>query len=326
MTIIDFGRNLIIIRDAFRTSLKETLITVFRPKEYRLKFEEARMLIIAHSLEKGMGLKDTKMGYGKRNAHKLCDALIVFQNKHPSSIKFCFIESFGILEAYIDFQNKEKVDITDIEQKYMVLASGITSEQRSILNANLFGMRIIPKAEILMDDNSCHGLFSARHSARDFDDSPLTSAIIDQAVALANNAPSACNRQPVKVYCALGREKAKVVNNYLTGNKSFTDNVNNFAIITCDRAYFAGDEQFQWYINGGIYLAYFVNALHSLGIGSCIMQWFAFSKNEKALKELFGISKSEAIIAVVCMGYYSNESKYLCAQRKNPNETVIYLN
>lgn len=326
MRIIDVARNLAIAKDTIKVSMCETKTTLFRNSTYRFHFWEARMLITSHSLEKGMGIPNTRRGYGQKNALKLCDAIENYLDNKPDSAEFALIESFGILKSYVEYQERDNVSIDSIKAKFTMLESRLNENQKSSLDQYQYGMYWIEKEELLSGSQiSFEKFVKSRHSTRCFDERTVEQKDILEAVRLANYAPSACNRQPVNVYCALGNENAKLLNKYLSGNKAFTDQVHNFAIITSDRAYFAGDEQYQWYVNGGIYLAFFVEALHSLGIGSCIMQWFAFSKNEKNLKKLLGIGSSEAIIAVVCLGYYPEKMKCLCAQRKTSDETVHFF-
>lgn len=326
MSIRNIARNLNIIKDVVKVSICETKTTLVRNSAYRIRYWKARMLITAHSLEKGMGIPNTRRGYGQKNAIKLCEAIEKYLDIEPDSIEFALIESFGILKNYIEYQEKDNISIDLIKNKFVLIESRLRDNQKSLLNKYSYGMYWIEKDKLLSGTQMDFEKFvTSRHSARLFDERIVNQQDIMEAIRLANFAPSACNRQPVKVYCALGNRNAQVINEYLAGNKAFTDQVCNFAIITSDRAYFAGDEQYQWYVNGGIYLAYFVEALHSLGIGSCIMQWFAFSKNEKKLKKILGISSSEAIIAVVCLGYYPERMKCICAQRKSSSETVIFF-
>ena len=63
-------------------------------------------------------------------------------------------------------------------------------------------------------------------------------------------------------------------------------------------------------------------ALHSMGIGTCIMQWRAFYKTEKVLKKICGIEKDEAIIAIIGLGYYEKDTKVISAQRMSVDETL----
>lgn len=114
----------------------------------------------------------------------------------------------------------------------------------------------------------------------------------------------------------------KIVNDLITGSSGFKGETPNYIIVTTDRACFMKEEQYQWYINGGIYLSYLTLALHSLGIGNCIMQWKAFYRTENKLKELLGISSHEAIIAVVGCGYYQGDTKCIYAQRKAVSDTL----
>lgn len=327
MKLIDIARNLQNIKDSFRVSISETKLTLFRDEKYRFRFFEARILITAHSLEKGMGLANTRKGYGQKNALKLVDALTDYCNIKPGSLDFSFIESLGILKEYIEYQENDGINIPEIRNKFNSIYEKLSIEQIDKLSKYSYGFGIVKRDDFIkeIEKYNFERFISTRRSTRTFSETEIKKEDLFEAVRLANYAPSACNRQPIKVYFALGEDNANRVNNYLTGNKSFTDNVNNFAIITADRAFFAGDEQYQWYVNGGIYLSFFVEALHSLGIGSCIMQWFAFSKNEKGLKDLLRISKTEAIIAIVCLGYYPESYKCICAQRQDPIDMVKFL-
>ena len=117
-------------------------------------------------------------------------------------------------------------------------------------------------------------------------------------------------------------EAVKQIDDLITGSSGFKGETPNYIIVTTDRACFMKEEQYQWYINGGIYLSYLTLALHSLGIGNCIMQWKAFYRTENKLKELLGISSHEAIIAVVGCGYYQGDTKCIYAQRKAVSDTL----
>lgn len=326
MSLVDLVRKAKNIKDTIRTSLIELKITAFRNKKYDSIYEEARILILAHSLEKGMGLPNVNIGYGKDKAQKLCDALIKYNKIMPSNTSYTFIEGIGIMKMYIRFQKDNGVVIDDIQKKYDSLYNKLTNEQKEKIEKYKCGYEIIEKRMFLDDIKKAdfERIISTRRSVREFTDAEVKKKDVLEAIRLANYAPSACNRQPIKVYFTLGEDSSRKINDNISGNKSFTQNVKNFAVITADRAYFSGEEQYQWYINGGIYLAYFIESLHVLGIGSCVMQWFAFSKNEKKLKGLLGIRNSEAIIAVVSLGYYAERFKCICAQRREVDEMVSF--
>lgn len=284
---------------------------------------ESLMLVATHSLEKGMGIKDTRIGYGKQKAINIINYLSDYCKHQYNCNCFPFLECYHMIETYIKFQKDNGYDISDIEQlfdsfkeKYKASISDLSFDVKC-------GYEFIDATELKTASNyDFEHFISLRHSIRDFTDEIVPEDILRKAVQIANLSPSACNRQPVKVYCTKSIETADKVDDLITGTTGFKKAIHNFALITCDRSYFNGREIYQWYTNGGIYLSFFVLALHSLGIGSIIMQWFAFHNTEKQLKTLMNISKTEAIIAVVGYGYYPDSVKCINAQRKSVDETI----
>ena len=315
-------RNFLSRISLIRICISETRLSLKNKSKFKKCHLESTILVVAHSLEKGLGMKKIRKGYGRKKAQNLCQYIDLYIKKYGINNKYPLLESIGILKEYIKYQKQEKMEWNDLYEQYDKIISKLSDEQLNIINNYNCGVVSIKK-EVFINNGMNKDFvrfISSRHSIREFAKKNVPEKDILKAIELSNMSPSACNRQPTKVYISSNSDEIK---KYLNGNKAFTDDVDNFAIITCDREYFFGNEQYQWYINGGIYLSYFILALHSLGIGSCIMQWFAFDKNEKELKKLIGAKSTEAIIAVVCYGYYPEETKCLCAQRKPIEETLI---
>lgn len=324
MIIKNVARKLLRIKDILNTSIKEIFLTLFGKDD--VKYLEANMLVVAHSLEKGLSMKNIKVGFGQKKATNLCYYIEEYNKKSPGNTDYPLIESIGILTSYLHYQNQQNHDIGILDERIRNIINGMSDKQKQTLSQYSYGTKII-EASFFEKGKSFNleEFVSTRRSVRAYNDKPIQISDLYKAINIANYSPSACNRQPSSVYVALGGDMAVKIRGLLKGNQSFTNFVENFAVVTCDRSSFFGNEQFQWYINGGIYLANFVLSLHSLGIGSCIMQWFAFNENENKLKKLMNIRHSEAIIAVVSMGYYPDNAKCLCAQRKPVEETLKIL-
>lgn len=284
---------------------------------------QGKILVIAHSLEKGMGLKNMRIGYGLQKAELLLNYLYAYLNRGYNTNVFAYQESLAILTKYLTLLeswngNKSKIfyDFERLKKKFPLDT-----------NYSLFdsGFHIFKSEELeKVSGYKFEEFLECRHSIRDYKDEIVHKEIVEKIVQLANMSPSACNRQAAKVYCTKNKQEAEYVDSIITGTNGFKKSIPNFAIITENRAYFTGAEQFQWYINGGIYVAYLSLAMHSLGLGNCIMQWFAFNKNEDRIKKYFEISENEAIVAVVGFGYCPKEVKYIAAQRKSVSETLIF--
>lgn len=291
-------------------------------------FFENGMLVEVHSVEKGLCLRHTQPGHSGKAANNLLNKLFSYINRGYDINSFAFQETLRIIMAYVDYQRQFDTSaftlFQEIERKYDVLAVKLGEAYMKDLRVKLqAGAVIVEKEKLLCGENfDFESFISSRRSIRMYKKKKVDEEQIEQAVKVANMSPSACNRQPSYVYFSNEDEIVNKIDELITGSSGFKGETPNYIIVTTDRARFMKEEQFQWYINGGIYLSYLTLALHSLGIGFCIMQWKAFYKTERELKSLLGISAHEAIIAVVGCGYYQEETKCICAQRKEVGETL----
>ena len=310
---------------AFILSIKEFFISISILKDAKRKRLESELLITVHSLEKGMGLRNIKKGYGKQKAIKAENLLNIYIDYGYDIKGFAFLESINILSTYIKLKESWNEDIGDIKKKFDLILQRVSEDICHKANKLEAGCKIYSHEELALNKVAeFKELVLSRHSIRDYKYEVVDREIVLKAIELANYSPSACNRQPIKVYCTKSIKEAEYVDDLISGTSGFKGLVPNFAIVTCDRAFFSGAEQYQWYINGGIYVSYLSLAFQALGIGNCIMQWYAFYKNEKKLKKYFSISKTEAIIAIVGYGYYPESIKCIAAQRKNVTDTLFF--
>ena len=291
-------------------------------------FYKNGMLVEVHSVEKGLGLKNTKPGHSSKPVNNLINKMFGYIGRGYDTSEYAFKETYRVIMAYIDYQKQfdtsEFTEFAEIERKFNVLTEKLDDEVIEDIRKSMSGGAHIVSLEDLSKgkDFELREFLETRHSIRMYSKMPIKKEDIEAAVQLANMSPSACNRQPSKVYFTSNTETVSKVDELITGSSGFKGETSNYCIITTDRACFMKEEQYQWYINGGIYLSYLCLAFHSLGIGSCIMQWKAFYKTEKELKSLMGISSHEAIIAIVGCGYYEADTKCIYAQRKDVNETL----
>lgn len=276
---------------------------------------EAMMLVNAHSLEKGFSVKNPRKGFGQVKAIKLSNLIIKYAKKYDYNI-YPIFESYGILNYYMSYLKSIDISNDVLTNNFDIIKRKIGStDDRYKCGIEMFNF-----------EHNCDysSVVLNRHSIRNFKNEDINIRDFEEAVKLANCSPSACNRQPQKVYAVFNNIISSKFSKLLCGNKTITDNVNNFLVITVDRSYFYGNEEYQWYVNGGIYVDSLVNALFYKKIGSCIMQWFAFGTNEKKIKRLLNISKHEAIICVIAIGYPDDNITRICAQRKQISDTIIY--
>ena len=288
-------------RKAINYSLKST---------QRVKSLFLRSLLLCHSLEKGMGITNVRKGYGQKKADELISILIKM-NEMSYNNTYEFKESLAVLKAYFSFHEKQNTDVLYLKKK----AESILKIDHAPFNG---GYRIIEHSELMKGKEIDYESFvNSRHSMRTYNSTPINKDIINKVISIAKRAPSACNREPWKFYYSLDVKKSQVIAAALP-SQSFLKDIPYFGVVTVDRSLFNQDEIYQWYINGGIFLQSLVNAFHSQGIGSCIFQYPVFIDSKQELYKFVKIPKNEELIAAVGFGYYPDQAKCICAERR-PN-------
>ncbi len=297
--------------------VKITEIGDVNDKIARRQFE---LTVGIHSLEKGLSYKQKKRGFGEAKAIKQLRTLLDYLRNGYSQKCYAVLETIAIMEEYLRY--KESVGEINAEIK------ALFAECKTLLNEVCdnycsAGVDAVEKEAFMVKDQEVvDSLFKNTRSIRNFNkDKRVTEQEILSAIEIAKTAPSACNRQPSKVYYSMDESKNKEISKLVPGNRGFEDEIPNFLVVTSAKNYFGLFEYNQWYVNGGIFLGYLRLALRTVGLGHCIFQW-GLQADEKALRNLCNIPHSEAIIAIVGVGHYADVSNCIKAQRKSTSEYI----
>lgn len=272
------------------------------------------------------------------NIHGLEKAMVIGHAKYLSAVKYDKL--IGNMSRLI--QMGVPPDDFTIAESAAVMKSALNTvsgheEDKSRLDSLISqhnipmnlrgGIEIIPSAEILRHkDFDFHAFVSSRHSVRKFKDKIIPREVIYDIVRDALYCPSACNRQPFKIYFSEDRKKiARIIK--LGADGFLADGIHDCVIITCDKALQSmGEIDDQEYVNGGIFLGYLVMSVHAHGLGSCLFQCLRTSvtKQDK-IRQAFGISQSEAIVCCMGIGELEDDVVCACAQRRNITDVAICL-
>ncbi len=273
---------------------------------------ETKLLLAVHSIEKGFGIQNTRMEFGKCNIEILQKAIVSYEKKGYKKNGFAYLSALSILETYIKYHLDRNIHDEYIES----LTSFI--KERNFQNIPT-GFKIINNQTT---PNDYLGLIKARHSIRAFSDKHVDEDIIINCIKLAQTAPTACNRQTVKVYYTMDKNKINSIGELMAGNKGFT-NVNNYLVITSDVSAYTYWENGQWMTNAGIFIYSLVLALEYYNIGNCILQWIDNLKKDKILRKILNIPTNEHIVASIAIGHKMDEYKILYATRKDINDILV---
>ena len=285
-----------------------------------IKTIEYKILLIVHSLEKGMCHSNLRP-FGE----KKIEELIALLKKHltmTSETSSSYQMGLSIIDKWIEIY-----DINNFEKETAYQnAVSFMKEHNNDINKNIRVGAYEYKYNEFKESNinDYCGFLKSRHSIREFSDKALKKEDLDYCINSALLSPTACNRQMVKIYLIKEKNKKDHLNNIIMGLSGFEKKNINFFVVTFDISAFSFyGERNQGYFNSGLVAMNFVNALHCKNIGSCFLQWGNTYSEESETKKILGIPKNERIAVIIAAGYYKDKTRIPFSQRKSKEE--IYL-
>lgn len=276
------------------------------------------ILLIVHTTEKAMSNKTPRI-FGKEKMNKLMMLLDQYK-KIGNNADYYYQMGISCLNKYKIFFEQHKWENTN---EYIDVAQYLEKNSSTTHSLNV-GNSFINKNDIIEYSKINYEQFlKSRHSIRNYASTKLKDSDINKAINMAIYTPSACNRQMCKIYYVESEQKREEVIKYANGFGNFElDNVNIFLITYDVRSLSMAGERNQGWLNSGLIAMNFVNALHSLGIGTCLLQSSNTYEEEENLKRNLGICDSERIAVIISAGYYDDVSVIANSVRKK--DTQIY--
>ena len=280
------------IRDYFR--YREASLCHDEP--FRQDKMNARMMLIGHSLEKGMSFDSKKNNWGKEKALQLCDTISAYMQDYPISEEV--ISCLNILQAYrSDEDSCKKMEVTE-------KIDSLIEYNKHYIENGYAGVKDVKKP-VQFDTDSILAFYHSRASVRYFSEEPLTQDEIEKAMEVARTTPTACNRQTSRVYTISDKNRINEILNLQLGGQGWADNAPTMFIITGSMSCFGGiTERQQVYIDGGLFAMNFVMGLHLYGIATCFKMFIRTYKLQDKVCEICGIPRNEVPIVVVMAGHY----------------------
>jgi len=140
---------------------------------------------------------------------------------------------------------------------------------------------------------------------------------------VAQQSPSACNRQPWRVHVYSSPEEKARVLRVQNGNSGFGHLAARILVLTVDtRSFVTSSERHQAYIDGGMFAMSLVYALEAKGIVSCCLNLSTYCFQDAAVHRAGRIPAAEALIMMLAIGYPPEQFRVASSARR-PTESVI---
>lgn len=169
-------------------------------------------------------------------------------------------------------------------------------------------------------------LFESRKSIRWFSQKKVDRNIIYEVAELASLAPSACNRQPIKIHVYDDPETIRRISSLPVGSTTFHDNVPVFILfIGSLNAYYSEKDRHTIYVDGGLLAMNFMLGLEAYGLASCPINWPDLKVQNKQLAKIIGLADYEKCVMCLAVGY-PKENQLIPFSTRKPIEELVEFN
>ncbi|PKO65524.1 MAG: hypothetical protein CVU22_19505 [Betaproteobacteria bacterium HGW-Betaproteobacteria-16] len=283
-----------IFSEALRDALLFLRFNSYSPFVDKSRRAFYKIIIEAHTIEKGLSLSDPKLLFGKDKIRFVMAALSRYDIRHspvPAHM------SLGALDAYVNFHARAGMTDPLLDE----IAGYLKTWEARLPRPWKGGTR----------DYSFNGhppgtlqnLMASRSSIRTLRPTPLAPDQILEAIAIAQLAPSQCNRQSSRVHAYQDPARIKELLALQGGSRGFADSVGNLFVVSSEICAWGGPGQRnQAYVDGALFAMCLMFACRSMGWGACPLNLAIDHKTETAIRRAGGIPAGERLIMMIAFG------------------------
>lgn len=272
-----------------------------------------------HSIEKALSFRDFRPYSSQRSIKALF--AVIDRGVPTYGLGSAGNTALHVIAEYIKYHHSLGFNNDYIQDLSNRLENYLLASDKNWIDGGTFE---ITRKEML-EKSACdlEPFLHSRFSVREFSDKSVDISLVKQAVFLAKKTPSVCNRQGWKLHLVTTKPQVEQILGLQGGSRGFSDTVDKLIIVTSViGAFHETRERNQNWIDGGMFSMSFLYALHSLGVGSCCLNWTVKPALDKKLRKLVPMQKDESVIMLIAVGHYPDVFKVCQSARKDTEELL----
>ena len=225
------------------------------------------------------------------------------------------VEYFSVVAATDKNINRARNDFEKTER------SDTNNQSEKIQKSKPYPHQNLPS--VPLDYNELLTLFQRRRSVRWYQDRLVSRELIEQAVAAASLAPSACNRQPYRFVFFDQPDEVEEVSNFAMGTAGFNHQIPClFAVVGDLSCYPKERDRHVIYIDASLASMQLMLALETLDLSSCPINWPDIESRERKMSKRLNLDTHERVVMLIACGYASPLGGVAFSQKKTA-ETLL---
>ncbi|CAN5167271.1 hypothetical protein BH11ACT5_BH11ACT5_15120 [soil metagenome] len=156
-----------------------------------------------------------------------------------------------------------------------------------------------------------------RRSVRWFEQRPVPRELIDKAMLVARQAPTACNRLPYEFRIFDDPAMVRTVADLPFGAAGYSQNIPAIAVVVGKlESYFSPRDRHAIYVDSSLAAMSFMFGLETLGLSSSVINWPDFEPLEARMQKTLGLDVSDRVVMLIAFGYAHPEGMVPFSQKK----------
>ncbi|MBH0009722.1 nitroreductase family protein [Salinibacterium sp. SWN1162] len=178
----------------------------------------------------------------------------------------------------------------------------------------------VPYAKKNLSDISydqLHELAMQRRSVRWFEQKPVPRELVDKALIIGRQAPTACNRLPYEFRVFDDPEMVKTVAGLPFGAAGYAQNIPTIVVVVGKlESYFSPRDRHAIYIDSSLAAMSFMYGLETVGLSSSVINWPDFEPLEAKMQKTLGLDVTDRVIMLIAVGYANPDGLVPYSQKK----------
>lgn len=282
--------------------------TYFQLRRSRLiktkESELAVLLVDSHVLEKGLTMPNRRLGFGQQRVRNL----VKYINEYISNYDASPIQVQAALNDLAEYLAVHKKASFALPED---IVKGIENLMRYRLDEQENFSIPCTAESYFVEDVDFEKFSFSRRSLRHYSNDKVDIDRVIDAIRIAQNAPSACNRQATRVKIIQSKEAKEYVLSIQNGTRGFGHLADKILLVSTDMSNWAPVDRNSAFLDAGI----FTMNLHYKHIAACPLNADMGSKLVKEIHKRLNIPMSEIPVCFITIGNASKEFLVANSQR-----------
>ncbi len=271
-----------------------------------------------HVIEKGLTMPERRLGFGRDKVLYLIGLCEEYIKRYGDKDEQLLI-AVGVLVEYRNLHYEEG----------FILSADVDMALKRIIEKfdtlPQVKQKFFTREEYFAHFHDSFDVFSrSRHSLRNYA-GKIELEDLKKAISLAGNAPSACNRQSVRVKVIAGKEKVNAVLNIQNGNRGFGYLADKLIVLTSAVSAWSVRSRNGIYIDGGIFAMNLLYALHFYKIGACTLNCYLTPAQNRKMRKILELPPFEEIVLLIAVGGVPDSFSVTASHRSQADSFTTIL-